>query len=205
MRVRIHRGTKEIGGSCIELEANRARILLDLGLPLDGNPDDALIHPAVAGLAGGVFGNQQQRSAADKAGELLALVLSHAHLDHYGLTHLARPDLPVAMGAATHRILAAAAPFVPRPYVPLRVVEFANLRMDCQVPPPHHPLRATRRHPQSLHNTRMRRHLPQSNQTVSSLTLGPDEKCIDSAIRLAILNVKGRRSRSWRADGTSRI
>jgi len=40
MRVRVHRSTKEIGGTCIELEAEGSRILLDLGLPLDGYPDE---------------------------------------------------------------------------------------------------------------------------------------------------------------------
>ncbi|MBB5053556.1 ribonuclease J [Afipia massiliensis] len=112
MRIRIHRGTKEIGGTCVELEADGGRILLDLGLPLDGDADEVSIHPSVDGLAGG--------------GDLLALILSHGHVDHWGLAHLAGPDLPVALGAATHRILKAAAPFVPRPYVPARPIEFSS-------------------------------------------------------------------------------
>ncbi len=112
MRVRIHRGTKEIGGTCVELEAQGARLLLDLGLPLDGDPDDESLHPPVEGLAGGT--------------ELLGLVLSHGHVDHWGLAHLAGPELPVALGAATHRILKAAQPFIPHPYVPHRAIEFSN-------------------------------------------------------------------------------
>nr|WP_298099402.1 MBL fold metallo-hydrolase [uncultured Shinella sp.] len=112
MRVRIHRGTKEIGGSCIELEAQGARILLDLGLPLGGDPDDITLHPQVDGLQGGE--------------NLLALVLSHGHLDHWGLAHLAGPALPVALGAETHRILKAAQPFLPKPYVPHQPVEFSS-------------------------------------------------------------------------------
>jgi ribonuclease J len=112
MRVRIHRGTQEIGGSCLELEAQGARLLLDLGLPLEADPDDATVHPRISGL--------------DGKGDLLALVLSHGHLDHYGLAHLAGPDLPVALGAATHRILQAAAPFVPRPWLPRNPIEFAS-------------------------------------------------------------------------------
>lgn len=114
MRVRIHRGTKEIGGTCIELEVEGARLLLDLGLPLDGNPDDTSTHPAVEGLAGGA--------------DLLGLVLSHGHIDHWGLARLAGPDLPVALGAATLRILRAAAPFVPQPYVPAKPIEFTSGR-----------------------------------------------------------------------------
>ena len=112
MRIRIHRGTKEIGGTCVELAADGGRILLDLGLPLDGDADEVSVHPSVDGLAGG--------------GDLLALVLSHGHVDHWGLAHLAGPELPVALGAATHRILKAAAPFVPRPYVPASPIEFTS-------------------------------------------------------------------------------
>jgi ribonuclease J len=112
MRVRIHRGTKEIGGTCIELESGGGRILLDLGLPLNGDPDEPAFYPAIDGLSGG--------------SDLLALVLSHGHIDHFGLAHLAGPHLPVALGAATHRILKAAAPFVPNPYFPTNAIEFTK-------------------------------------------------------------------------------
>ncbi|KOX53559.1 lactamase [Streptomyces purpurogeneiscleroticus] len=112
MRVRIHRGTREIGGTCVELEHGGARILLDLGLPLDAEPTDATRHPAIEGLAGG--------------GDLLALLLSHGHRDHVGLTHLAGPDLPVAMGAATLRILQTAAAFVPDTHVPTNTITFTD-------------------------------------------------------------------------------
>ncbi|KQT74913.1 MBL fold metallo-hydrolase [Methylobacterium sp. Leaf465] len=112
MRVRIHRGTREIGGTCVELEHDGARLLLDLGLPLDGDPDETSRPPAIDGLTGG--------------GDLLALVLSHGHRDHVGLAHLAGPGLPVAMGEATLRILRAAATFVPDSYVPTNTVTFAK-------------------------------------------------------------------------------
>jgi ribonuclease J len=112
MRVRIHRGTREIGGSCVELAHDGARLLLDLGLPLDAEPNDASRHPAIEGLPGG--------------GDLLALILSHSHRDHVGLSHLAGPDLPVALGAATLRILQAAAAFVPDTYVPANTIAFSE-------------------------------------------------------------------------------
>ncbi len=35
MRICMHRGAEEIGGNCVELGQDRARILLDLGLLLD--------------------------------------------------------------------------------------------------------------------------------------------------------------------------
>ena len=39
MRLRIHRGAKEIGGTCIEVEAEGQRFALDVGLPLDGRDE----------------------------------------------------------------------------------------------------------------------------------------------------------------------
>ena len=53
MRLRIHRGTKEIGGTCIEVEAKGMRLVLDVGLPLDA-PDDvgarARLLPKISGF-----------------------------------------------------------------------------------------------------------------------------------------------------------
>ncbi len=35
MTLTIHRGTHEIGGSCVELRTAEAKIFIDFGLPLD--------------------------------------------------------------------------------------------------------------------------------------------------------------------------
>ncbi len=117
-RACVHRGTQQIGGTCVELDYAGSRLLLDLGLPLDANAasDLALLLPEVPGL-----------QAHDPS--LLALVLSHGHADHWGLAPYAHPSLPAVMGAATRRILLAAAPFVPRP-MPFAVggSELANLK-----------------------------------------------------------------------------
>ena len=101
LRVCIHRGTEQIGGTCIELASNDQRILLDLGLPLDaGDRDPVSLLPPVAGLSQG-----------DPS--LLALVLSHGHADHWGLAPSAGA-LQIVAGAATRRIMRAASAFVPR-------------------------------------------------------------------------------------------
>jgi len=98
----IHRGTQQIGGTCIELSCQGKRILLDLGLPLDvGEVDPVTLLPPIPGL-----------HAADPS--LLALVLSHGHADHWGLAPHAGTALPIVTGAATRRILRAATAFVPR-------------------------------------------------------------------------------------------
>jgi ribonuclease J len=72
VRVRIHRGTREIGGTCIELESAGFRILLDLGLPLGAADLASTPLPDVEGLG-------------DSSATLLAIVLSHGHRDHWGL------------------------------------------------------------------------------------------------------------------------
>jgi ribonuclease J len=98
--LRIHRGTREIGGTCIELESDGARILLDLGLPLNANDLASTPLPNVDGL-----------SAASAS--LLGIVLSHGHRDHWGLVPKVSPAIPLIMGKATESIIRAAADFVP--------------------------------------------------------------------------------------------
>lgn len=101
MRIRIHRGTEEIGGTCIEVESEGRRIVLDVGLPLDALDDehDKLL-PDVSGF----------RNADDG---LLAVLFSHPHLDHFGLAKLIRPEVPVYIGRDAHNILTAASRYVP--------------------------------------------------------------------------------------------
>ena len=105
MRVRIHRGADEIGGNCIELEAEGERIVLDLGWPLTARPDDDIPLPDVAGLTG----------AVDPS--LLSILISHPHPDHYGMLQKISSSVPIPVpiriGAAAARILREAAFFTP--------------------------------------------------------------------------------------------
>lgn len=101
MRVCIHRGSHQIGGSCVEVEQDGQRLLLDLGLPLDAEHNDSSHIPVgIAGLDG-----------SDP--NLLGVLISHPHLDHFGLLAHISPNIPVGMGSAARRILATAAPFLP--------------------------------------------------------------------------------------------
>ena len=103
MRLCVHRGTKEIGGTCIEVEAQGKRLVLDVGLPLDA-PDGEDVRegllPAVPGFR-------------ERDDSLLGILVSHPHMDHYGMAPYVRPDVPVYIGEDAHNILAAASPYVP--------------------------------------------------------------------------------------------
>lgn len=100
MRVCIRRGSHQIGGTCIEVESQGSRIILDIGQPLDCPDPESADMPYVAGV-----------ETADPS--LLGVVLSHPHLDHYGLAFLVPPTTTFLMGQAAQRILAAAAVFTP--------------------------------------------------------------------------------------------
>ena len=100
MKVCIHRGARQIGGSCVEIEHENARLILDLGLPLDAEDDVGLL-PSVS------------------YDGLRAVLISHPHQDHYGLLHHLPQEVPVAMGAAARRIIRAAAPFTRQKIVAL--------------------------------------------------------------------------------------
>jgi ribonuclease J len=69
LQICIHRGTNQIGGSCVELLYAGKRIVVDLGLPLDAKleaadlPDIPSIH--------------------SDDGSLVGLLLSHGHRDHW--------------------------------------------------------------------------------------------------------------------------
>lgn len=44
MKLCIHRGATQIGGTCVELQAHGQRLLLDIGMPLDHEQDKKTQH-----------------------------------------------------------------------------------------------------------------------------------------------------------------
>lgn len=100
MQICIHRGAREIGGSCVEILSLGKRIIIDIGLPLDAEKNDKKYLPDISGLDGN-----------DKS--LLAVIISHPHLDHFGLLAHISAEIPVIMGIDARRILTQAAPFLP--------------------------------------------------------------------------------------------
>ena len=93
VEVLIHRGSKEIGGTCIQLSANDCTILLDIGQPL--SPDSKPI--------------DLSNIKAD------AVIISHPHQDHFGLLDEIADETPVYIGELGKRLMDATKKFIRRP------------------------------------------------------------------------------------------
>ena len=93
MKISIKRGTKEIGGSAVEIISNNGqRIVVDLGLPLDAAENSPDLLPDINGLT-------------QKTDDLLGLLISHAHQDHYGLGIHINKSIPVYMSKESYNIM----------------------------------------------------------------------------------------------------
>lgn len=123
MLLTIHRGSKQIGGSCVELQAmSGERILLDVGMPLtqpDGSdwPRVTMTRPSNELRSEGILPDIDGLYAGSNP-KFSALVLSHAHLDHHGLAHHVHPNVPVYGSLGTIEMLKVSKLFVPDAVVP---------------------------------------------------------------------------------------
>jgi ribonuclease J len=102
LRARILRGATQIGGSCAEVEYDRVRLVIDVGLPLERVDRFQDLLPDVPGLW------------ASGDSSLRAALVSHTHPDHCGLADLIAPDVPIICGRAAQQIWNAASLFIPR-------------------------------------------------------------------------------------------
>jgi len=108
MKICIHRGTNEIGGSCVELATENTRILIDIGMPLvnkDGSDFKMVTGTAVDDLvAGGVL--PQVEGLYSIAPRMIdAILISHAHMDHFGLINYSHDTVPKYLSKATEALI----------------------------------------------------------------------------------------------------
>lgn len=118
MKLTIHRGTREIGGSCVELKTNKTRLLIDFGIPLVTPQNERfdskiLIGKSIEELKSfkvlpnikGLYKNEEK--GVD------AILISHSHPDHYGLLNYAHPDIPVYISQGAKELIEISSIFTP--------------------------------------------------------------------------------------------
>ncbi len=102
VKITIHRGSREIGGNCVELSSGNTTILIDIGEPLA----------------------QPGRELNFKEKNIDAVLVSHPHLDHYGQLRLIPDHVPVYTGELTKKLMDSLAIFTTGRYFENSFVHF---------------------------------------------------------------------------------
>ena len=119
MKIIIHRGTHEIGGSCVEIRSKKSRILIDIGMPLvkengdrfdfrehEDTPGSELVRKKVLPDIDGVY-------AWDNKKLIDGVLISHAHVDHYGFFRYLHKNIRFYLGEATKKLIDLTVIFTP--------------------------------------------------------------------------------------------
>jgi len=106
----IHRGTHQIGGTCIEIYSRKTRIILDYGMPLTapggkefdetslrGKTITELIKEHVLFAIPGLYKGQDP--------QVNGILISHSHKDHYGLLKYLHTDIPVYISEGACKLI----------------------------------------------------------------------------------------------------
>lgn len=99
MKITIHRGQNQIGGSIIEIASNTTKIILDAGSELD---EEVPVAPEIDGLFSG-------KTAYD------AVFISHYHGDHLGLCDQVLPEIPIYIGKGAAAVTNTARRYLNKP------------------------------------------------------------------------------------------
>jgi ribonuclease J len=108
MNFTIHRGTHEIGGSCVEIWTQQTRIIVDFGMPLVNSDNSQFDSKTIARFSTQELINNRTLpniQSLYQSDTKTALILSHAHQDHYGLINYLHKDCHVYLGKATQRLI----------------------------------------------------------------------------------------------------
>ena len=88
MKIKIYRGTHQIGGCVTEIRTNKARILIDFGEELEDSKSNLIVEGVNDGI-----------SSCD------AVFFTHYHGDHIGLMSEINSDIPLYMGKFSKDLL----------------------------------------------------------------------------------------------------
>lgn len=105
IKIKIHRGSHQIGGCSTEIEYEGERILIDLGSNLPGTDGDASITDKQ--LLDDVFGEKRDR-------HFDAILFSHYHGDHIGQYKAVPKGIPMYVGSAAKDIMKLIASYIDR-------------------------------------------------------------------------------------------
>ena len=108
MQLTIYRGTHEVGGTMIEIITRNTRILLDAGYPLffhnqviddelAKRPYHELLELEIIPKVKGLYYWEKP--------EFDAVLISHAHSDHFGLLKYVHPDIPIYLSVTTDKLI----------------------------------------------------------------------------------------------------
>jgi len=124
MNLTIHRGAKEIGGTCIELQSRNSTIVIDFGLPLvDENREqfnaekiknkskEQLIEDNILPDIHGLYSDEQ--CTVD------GILLSHSHQDHYGLLSFINPEIPIYLSEGCKELIEVSHFFRQTDFIPI--------------------------------------------------------------------------------------
>ncbi|MCX5814429.1 MAG: MBL fold metallo-hydrolase [Proteobacteria bacterium] len=112
MKLKIHRGTHEIGGSCVEVKDSDTRIVIDIGMPLVTREKEKFDMKAYKELSGPELVEKQilpdikglyEWDTGNKP--IDGLLISHSHADHYGFMDYIRDDIRCFLSEGTQRII----------------------------------------------------------------------------------------------------
>lgn len=110
MRINIHRGADEIGGTCVEVSAGNTRVLLDFGMPLTDGKGGAFDEKALEGKSIRQLIQEKvlypiKGLYTDEVPSVDAILISHSHKDHYGFLKYAHPSIPVYMSSGAEKLI----------------------------------------------------------------------------------------------------
>ncbi len=117
MLLTIHRGANEIGGSCVEIQSGDSRILIDFGMPLVDKNRERFDSASIAGKS--IEELKKEKTLPDIKGlykdeqpQIDAILISHSHLDHYGLLDFANDKIPVYISRGAKELVEATNIFI---------------------------------------------------------------------------------------------
>ena len=99
MKITVHRGQNQIGGSIIEVSTESTRVVFDVGINLDET--ECVKIPAIEGLF-------QGKPLYD------AVIISHYHSDHIGLLNYLLGGIPIYIGKQAFSVVQAASSYTNR-------------------------------------------------------------------------------------------